>query len=186
MNDLFENGAAVISADRRYRYFLRREWHSATSRRPCVFVMLNPSTADAETDDPTIRRCIAYARRFGCGSLRVVNLFAYRSPNPADLVAAPDPVGADNREWVMRACENEFEWVGQRCVEHRPLVICAWGSHGGYLGQDETMLGWLEYALVEPMALRMLSSGLPAHPLYLPARLEPLPYNGRHNKGQAA
>jgi hypothetical protein len=61
----------------------------------------------------------------------------------------------------------------------RPLVICAWGAHGGYLDQDETMLGWLEEAGVEPMALKILPRGLPAHPLYLPAALNPIPYRGR-------
>src|SRR5262249_14212908 len=94
--------AAVISDCGRYRYSLTRRWGDAAEPR-ALFVMLNPSTADAEQDDPTIRRCIGFAKAWGMGSLEVVNLYALRATDPAALLSAPDPIGPKNDTMITSA-----------------------------------------------------------------------------------
>jgi hypothetical protein len=89
--------------------------------------MLNPSTANAEEDDPTIRRCVGFARRFNCGKLFVVNLFAYRATKRKDMLAARDPVGEDNKHYVDLACLALRHTGG--------VLICGWGTDGGHMGQ---------------------------------------------------
>lgn len=168
--------SAVISPDGRYRYQLRRR--VGPSARPCAFVMLNPSTADATEDDPTIRRCMAFAARWGCGELIVVNLFAVRATKPAEMLKADDPVGPDNMEHIKKVADYVARGIlaEDRRGPFRHLagpVVCAWGNHGPYMGQDETVLGWLEAEGVTPMALKVTKAGEPCHPLYLPATLEP-------------
>src|SRR5437588_2477108 len=91
-------GSAVFSPDGRYRYLLTRRL--GRSRRVATFIMLNPSTADAINNDPTIRKCVGFARRWGCGLLQVVNLFALRATEPRVLRAAADPVGPENSRWI--------------------------------------------------------------------------------------
>ena len=87
-----------------YRYSLWREWDA---RAPAVaFVMLNPSTADAARDDPTIRRCASFARSWGYGSLEVVNLFAYRASEPKRLRQTPDPIGPANDDYLVDAADR--------------------------------------------------------------------------------
>ena len=104
---------AVFSTDDDYRYRLGRLWNAD---KPIVaFVMLNPSTADATTDDPTIRRCLNYAEDWGYGTLLVGNLFALRSTDPSRLHDHPEPVGPDNDEHLWEICE-----AAER-------VIAAWG-----------------------------------------------------------
>src|SRR5690348_16099160 len=107
---------AVISDCGRYRYSLSRwGWDERSGR--CVFIMLNPSTADASVDDPTIRRCINFAQGWGYGMLEVVNLFAWRATFPKELALAPDPVGPHNGEYLTRAIT-----IGD-------ITVCAWGRH---------------------------------------------------------
>lgn len=109
-------GGADISECGRYRYRLWRDGWSEDDRS-CLFVMLNPSTADAMTDDPTIRKCVGFCKRWGYGRLFVCNLFAFRSTSPAGLRATPDPRGPENDGWVH----------GE--VEAANRVVLAWGSH---------------------------------------------------------
>ncbi len=166
--------SAVISPNGKYRYHLRRVIAEESSK-VATFIMLNPSTADHAVDDPTIRRCMGFARRWGCGEVQVVNLFAVRATDPQDMLAASDPVGENNREWIMRAVEAtrdiyEPEQVG--------LVVCAWGTHGAYMGQDQTVLGWIE-DICEPLALGITKDGHPRHPLYMPFSAELEPFAGR-------
>ncbi len=158
---------AVISACGSYRYLLTRQVGSGS--RTATFVMLNPSTADATNDDPTIRRCIGFARQWGCGRLAVLNLFAIRATDPADMKRAADPVGPENRDWFDRTLS----------VPDAGPVICAWGVHGEHRGQDQTVLGWLAGYGFEPLALGVTRDGHPKHPLYLPKSAEPLPFIGR-------
>src|SRR4028119_2392792 len=89
-----EHRGAIFDPTRTYRYALWRTWDAA--RPPVAFVLLNPSTADARRDDPTIRRCANFARTWGFGGLEVVNLFAFRATHPTDLKCAADPVGPQN------------------------------------------------------------------------------------------
>ena len=94
--------SAIISPCGRYRYVLKRNLPQAIRWvKPCLFVMLNPSVADAELDDPTIRRCIGFAKREGCTELTVVNLFAYRSTDPEGLlIQTRDPIGDMNDAYI--------------------------------------------------------------------------------------
>lgn len=144
---------AGMSADRRYRYWLSRTW---SAERPVTFVMLNPSTADANVDDPTIRRCVGFAKRWRYGGLRVVNLYAYRATRPATLFRADDPVGPDNDDHLKSAFADSN------------LVVAAWGGHAVV----ERVRQVLSFAPVLT-ALAVTRSGQPAHPLYLPATATP-------------
>jgi len=104
---------AVI--DGPFRYLLNRQWSAGTA--DCLWIMLNPSKADALDDDPTLDRCIAFSKRWGANGLTVVNLFALRSTDPARLMSAPDPVGPWCDLWIERAIKNAT------------TVIVAWGAH---------------------------------------------------------
>jgi hypothetical protein len=171
-----------MSFSGKYRYLLWREWrgtHAPNNWRwlgakdgagielgepkSCLFIMLNPSTADGNTDDPTIRRCVSFAKQWYFERLEVVNLFAYRATNPKELLAlngSDDPVGTDNQHFIERA------------VAHAGLVVCAWGEHGTHLGQDETVRGWLWDKRLPHMALGFTKSGQPRHPLYVKSTAE--------------
>src|SRR5262245_34051042 len=94
------HASARFSRDRRYRYSLSRRFGDGPTS---VFIMLNPSTADAERDDPTIRKCVGFCRRWGVGELHVVNLFAFRAVSPFDMKKADDPVGPRNRRAIEQA-----------------------------------------------------------------------------------
>jgi hypothetical protein len=113
---LADRGGAVLSPCRRYRYRLWRSWGDLEKR--VAFVMLNPSTADESKDDPTIRKCVGFAKRWGFGALDVVNLFAWRSTDPDGLLDAADPVGPDNDKMVRAVFDGADR------------VVLAWGSHG--------------------------------------------------------
>src|SRR5262249_17955300 len=132
------------------------------------FVLLNPSTADAERDDPTIRKCVGFTRLLGCGSLQVVNLFAYRATNPKDLKRATDPVGPENEEFVRRILEGASG-----------PVICGRGVHGSYRDQDLTVLAWLAEAGIPARVYAVTKGGHPQHPLFVPYSAELMPLPGR-------
>jgi len=137
--------------------------------------MLNPSTADAANDDPTIRRCVGLARRWRCGRLVVVNLFAVRATDPADMRKASNPVGPENHDWVTRAVQKA---VAPCDRADRGPVVCAWGTNGSHRNQDLTVLGWIE-GVCKPMALEITRVGHPKHPLYLPYSAKLVPFSGR-------
>ena len=107
--------AATISACTKYRYSLRRTWQEGG--RVVCFIMLNPSTADADIDDPTIRRCVGFGKSWGYDALEVVNLFAWRETEPKFLITPSDPIGPDNDGAILEASGRA------------ELVVCAWGSH---------------------------------------------------------
>ena len=106
---------ATFDRRRRYRYRLWREWEP--SRPRVLWIMLNPSTADEATLDPTIRRCVGFAKAWGFGGIDVVNLYAWRATDPRRLRAAKDPVGPANDEAIAVA------------VQKAPVVVAAWGNH---------------------------------------------------------
>lgn len=145
-----------------------------------TFIMLNPSTADAEVDDPTIRRCIGFAKAWELDGLRVLNLFALRATNPKELYEATDPVGPHNRDAFedLRMNSTQFD-----------KVVCAWGTHGGFKGQDKVVMGWLDSILLPygngAQALGITKGGFPKHPLYLPATatLDALTRATNHQEG---
>ena len=146
---------AVFSDCGRYRYSLQREW--APAQKKVVMIGLNPSTADDKSNDPTIRRCMDFARRWGYGGLVMLNLFAYRATDPSRLKVASLPIGPDNDDWIRH-------WV--RKVDD---VVAVWGNHGSHQDRDQDVKQLCRRLLV----LKLNRSGQPAHPLYLPAKLKP-------------
>lgn len=149
--------SAELSSDGRYRYVLDRVWGDGDI---ATFVMLNPSTADENVDDSTIRKCIGFARSWGFSGLKVINLYAYRSTDPSVLKEVDDPVGPDNDAWIARvAAESK-------------LIVAAWGNHADAARVEEFIRALPEGMPVH--SLKITAQGMPSHPLYLSADLEPL------------
>jgi hypothetical protein len=162
---------AQLSQDGVYRYQLGRRWTGSrwVQGQPFLtFVMLNPSTADAELDDPTIRRCMGFARRDGYGGIRVVNLYALRTTRPVHLWEHPDPVGPRNNEAIRKALELAA-WS-------ETPVVCAWGANAKP-DRVQWLIGEASECGAALHALHVTKSGVPGHPLYLPltAELRPWP-----------
>ena len=125
-----------------------------------MFIGLNPSTADEVNDDPTIRRCVAFAKSWGYGAMCMTNLFAFRATAPADMIAASDPVGPDNDVHLIDLARNAG------------VVVAAWGTNGSHLSRDAAVR-----ALVPSLhCLKKTQAGHPGHPLYLRADLTPIPF----------
>ncbi len=160
------NRGAVLSDDLRYRYSLWRTWDAT---KPAVlFVMLNPSTADADVDDPTIRRCIGFARRWGYGGIYVWNLYGYRATDPAELDAADDPIGRENEDHLWEILQDGN--VGR--------IIAAWGAkpgRGRYVHREISVRYGPLYDR-EVHALGLTKDGHPRHPLYVRGDVEPVLY----------
>ena len=155
--------SAILSECGQYRYYLSRNWGHGKS---VCFIMLNPSTADASEDDPTIRRCVGYAKDWGYKGIEVINLFAYRATSPSDMKSAVDPIGPDNMKHLFATCSSYTSDV----------AVCAWGTHGGFMGQDKAVIEMLSATRVKLNALKITKAGHPSHPLYLSKKLCPAPY----------
>lgn len=150
---------AIISACGQYRYKLTRPGDMTATRGPAVFVMLNPSTADASVDDPTIRRCMGFARAWGCDGIVVVNLYAFRATQPSDLWIQSDPVGRENDNWLIGVAHEAEE------------IVCAWGVNA----RPERVAEVTAILMTACGRLRCLGatkSGAPRHPLYVRADQE--------------
>lgn len=146
---------ALFSPCRRWRYDLWRTWIGGNGY--AMFVGLNPSTADETKDDPTVRRCIGFAKSWGYAGLCMTNIFAWRDTDPAGMKTAADPIGPENDRVL---CERAAQ---------AGVVVAAWGTHGAHLQRGTAvrrMLPQLAY-------LRLTKGGYPAHPLYLPKTLKP-------------
>lgn len=154
MADLFIERDAVISDCGKYRYLLRRSWDHDKPR--ALFVMLNPSTADAQIDDPTIRSCYRLVNALGYGSFEVVNLFAWRATDPNDLAASPDPIGNPKNADVVCAALG-------RC----DMAICAWGAHWRAAQRADLMVSTIRGYKPAAYCLGVTKSGAPKHPLYI-------------------
>lgn len=153
MKSLFETGTscgADFSPCRTYRYSLTRRWDDVLPN--VMFIGLNPSTADETEDDPTIRRCIGFAKDWGFGGLIMANLFAFRATDPKVMKRAADPVGPENDKWL-------WELYGRA-----KLVIAAWGNDGAFLERGGEVLAMLNHDVCQ---LGYTRSGQPKHPLYL-------------------
>jgi len=124
-----------------------------------MFVGLNPSTADETTDDPTLTRCINYAKSWGYGGVCMANLFAFRATEPSVMKAAKDPVGLQTNEWLRKLAHDAG------------LVVAAWGNDGAYLNRSTQVVEFLP----NMHCLKMNKSGEPAHPLYQKANLKTIP-----------
>lgn len=163
MSDLFTETGATFSDCRSYRYRLWRYWDR--TKPPLCFLMLNPSTADDLSNDPTVERCQRRALAMGFGGLEVVNIFAYRSTDPSALYSLDDPVGPENDQAIRDACGLAG------------MVICAWGDHGKINGRSAQIKRLLSVAGIVPHALAVNSSGEPKHPLYVSYDTSPLPFD---------
>ncbi len=150
---------AVFSPGKRYRYALWRIWEE--EKGIATFICLNPSTADATKDDPTVRRCINFAKSWGHGGFCMANLFAYRATKPKDLKNAGYPTGTENDDWLKTL------QLGSK------IIVAAWGTLGNYKGRDQhvkKMIPGLHY-------LELSKKGFPKHPLYLKGDLKPIPWS---------
>ena len=157
--------SALFSPCETYRYKLQRDlsekapmWTRTSGSM--VFIMLNPSTADAFKNDPTVARCERRAIDAGKATLTILNLFAYRATNPKDMKSAADPVGRENNAVIENALR-----VGKFLGDMD--VICAWGTHGTHNGRNEEVLAILREFEIAPMALKVTKAGHPGHPLYI-------------------
>jgi len=155
--------SALLCGCGRHRYRLSRCWDASL---PIIcFVMLNPSTADAFQDDPTIRRCIGFARAWGYGGLQVVNLYSLRTPSPAELKKASQPNGPDHDALLLEA------------VAAAARAVVAWGNHGDR-ARVAAVLPRLRAAAGPVLCLGQTKTGAPRHPLYVPAATQPVDYTG--------
>jgi len=151
---------ALLSPCRQYRYLLWRTWD--LDKPKMLWIMLNPSTADAEVNDATISVCMGRARLLGYGGIVVANLFALRATHPQALYA----------DGVRPICGDDM--IGRYTrflmdvVEHCGVVVCAWGTHGKYLGMGPSLLRVLHEAGIQCWALKRNADGSPAHPLRIP------------------
>jgi hypothetical protein len=140
-----------------YRYLLTRRWGRGAG---ALFVMLNPSTADDARDDPTIRRCVGFARRWRMPAIEVVNLYALRATRPRDLFAHAARVGPDNDAAIADAASRAA------------LIVAAWGVHGArYAGRVARVVELLDGDGRALVCLGVNRGGEPRHPLYVPARV---------------
>lgn len=174
-----DGNTAVFSLCGTYRYQLSRlafEHLGPDKPRMALFVLLNPSTADAEHDDPTVRRCIAFAHREGCERLLICNLFGYRSTEPWQLARVADPVGPNNDHWIRQSALEA------------DLIVAGWGAHpevhgsASLRGRADKVLTMLSFRGPRPVdwlpgtcyserpavyCLGTTKDGHPRHPLYL-------------------
>jgi hypothetical protein len=162
---------AMISDCGAYRYDLQRWWVDGS--QPLCVVMVNPSMADADIDDPTILRLMGFARRWGYGGLIVRNLFALRSPSPDVLDAAEDPVGPENDFKLSALLRN--------CVHFGLPVLAAWGANGARMRRDEAFIMQAREARVPLICLGLTKDGHPKHPLArgqhrVPDDFQPIPF----------
>lgn len=158
-----DDSSAYFSRCGKYRYRLYRRWSDA---KHVTFVMLNPSTADARNDDPTIRRCIGFAKDWGCGCLEVLNIFALRSTSPRALIHTFDPIGPLNNDFLLSLT-----------LRTDRFIVAAWGRHGTLWERGKWVAQMLARRDVSLHALGANKDGTPKHPLYVPgtATAEPWP-----------
>ncbi len=144
---------AVISECGRYRYLLRRTWDQTKPR--ALLVMLNPSTADAKLDDATIRSCVRLLSGHGYGSMEVVNIYAFRATDPAELAKQEDPFGPSN------------EYAVQAAIHRCDVVICAWGAYPPARQHAASILNAVRAHRPATYCFGRTKAGAPKHPLYI-------------------
>jgi hypothetical protein len=152
--------SATFDPTGQYRYLLQRRWQARGAT--VTFIMLNPSQADAQRDDPTLRACLGFAQRWGYARLVVVNLFAYRTPYPRCLKTLADPIGPENDAYVLQAAAAAAQ------------IILAWGNGGSLGHRDQAILRLLAPYPQNLFCLGLTQAGQPRHPLYLQRTLKPM------------
>ncbi len=157
-NVLFDTQArsATLTRDRVFRYTLWRRWSDGD--RYVNFILLNPSTADENTDDPTTRKCVRMAKSWGFDALCMTNLFAYKATDPRVMKKASDPIGYGNDRWILRTAKDAS------------LIVCAWGLDGSFSSRSSTVRRLLRRFDLHYLRI---TRGEPWHPLYLPDNTKP-------------
>ncbi len=153
----------VFSPCRKWRYTLPRMWKyfKSTPYKTIMFIGLNPSTADEVKDDPTVRRCIQYAKDWGYDGMYMMNIFAWRDTDPKGMKLQEDPIGVDNDNWLKT--------ISERCEQ----VVFAWGTHGSHKLRATDVIKMFPNAY----CLGKNKDGSPKHPLYLKKNLKLIKYN---------
>ena len=159
------SNACVFSADRRHRYSLIHRWDdmftpAGERERSIAWICLNPSTADENQLDPTLRRIRGFSAGWGYTHFVMLNAFAFRATDPADMKVALDPVGPENDRWIRH-------WA-----ERAERVIVGWGEHGGHLDRHRQVVALLDPA--KTFCLARNASGQPKHPLYVAQNTMPV------------
>lgn len=155
--DLIERRKAIFSDCEQYRYLIEIIWDD--SKPLCQFIGLNPSTADEMKDDPTMRRCKDFAKRWGCGGLLMTNVFAIRATQPAEMMIHPAPNGgAVNYETILEAASRS------------EIIVAAWGKDGDYRQWGYHVQCLLANARHKVQCFKLTKNGQPYHPLYMAAK----------------
>ena len=149
---------AIISKCQKYRYSLWRIWDR--DKELVLFIGLNPSIADSEKDDPTVRRCIEYVKSWGYGGLYMANLFALRSRNPDNILKNKNPIGANNDKHI------------QELLEKTNFHLVAWGDKGNICNRNKEVLSMIK----KPYCLALTKKGNPRHPLYAKKNSDPISF----------
>lgn len=148
--------SAILDKSRKYRYMLERQW-GANNDNFVNFILLNPSTADEQTDDPTIKACIKFAQNWKYDGIYVTNLFAFRVTRPSDLRQCKSPVGKLNDQYI-----KEFS-------QRAKIIVFAWGNHGVFLDRHNSVMTLIE----NPYCLGKTKCKMPKHPLYVKRNTRP-------------
>ena len=157
---------AAYSLCGKYRYYLTIRWARHDDHR-IVFLLLNPSTATEEQNDPTVERCYRRARSLGYDSMTILNLFAYRSTSPSRMKSQEDPVGPANDIVIGKECSHS----------NVSAVLCGWGEHGSHHGRAPFVIEKLQALDVNLYCLKVNASGNPIHPLYVSYETEPVRFD---------
>jgi hypothetical protein len=161
--DVRMRSGAVFDRSEHYRYTLWRKWDDAAPR--ILFVMLNPSRANEEINDQTIRTCIGFAMHQNFGSMEVVNLFAYRTSDPRMLMRARNPIGEENDAFILEGCQRSS------------TIVLAWGNHGKHLDRSNSVISDLVRQTTQDLVcLGTTKEGFPRHPLYVKRTTDLTPY----------
>jgi len=151
----------VFSPDRKHRYTLIHRWDELLNpNHGIVWICLNPSTADENQLDPTLRRIQGFSAMWGYSFFIMLNLFAWRATLPGDMKIAADPIGPDNDRWIAH-------WGSK--VDR---VMLGWGEHGAHVGRDQQVLKYLDRS--KTFCLERNASGQPKHPLYVSKKNKPM------------
>ncbi len=158
--NVYSGDGAVFSRDRRHRYLLTRRLGFQFTT--CLFIMLNPSTADATKSDPTVTRCINYVRHWGFGRLEVCNIFAYRATDPRELYGLSEYVPECYN--VANGPENDVHI--RAAIDRSDRVVCAWGNHGRLFKRGAEVHEMIIEAGKIPFVFKFTKELQPVHPLY--------------------
>ncbi|EKC6206086.1 TPA: DUF1643 domain-containing protein [Escherichia coli] len=153
------NKDAIFSVCGKYRYAISRTWDAA--KPYALFIGLNPSYADAELDDPTLKRCISFAQSWGFGGVRIANLFAYVCTDRFEMMRFPEPVGADNDKYLAEL------------IAGAGIVVAAWGNEGRHLKRSAVVRAFLP---VDTKCFKINATGEPMHPLYVHGDTKLIPF----------